>query len=416
MAKVVNPILCLLTAVATLQPSFSQAENRGPGNSVRGHTVGQPTAFQYPWLWANDSLQDFALSPAAQGLTLLPESDPQVTWLQARVNTVDSRLREKFPALLKNTPRPQIVISQSDDANAFAHAGPRLCFEIPVKHSRQGRRDLEVVALTAEGTVALGDAKNCHKNQASLPEVVAFFNAGSPFCKLSLQGDQELVLGEKCLYHPVLAVGSARAISFPTTSSVIELKGGLLRTLQNQEQLLAAVFHELGHFYRSHLATPYGYFNFFYSIEKASAGKRPLPAPEFLRLTDSVRSKLQGALVNKFQPTFTSENAIAKQEKLGFYTIEQEADELSLELLSYVGIDPHVAIEALLTLGRVWEQTALPGNGALSVGECSRIMSKGWKDAQGNPASIPLGDLKDLHHSPCFRAYNIWTEIQAHAL
>ena len=45
---------------------------------------------------------------------------------------------------------------------------------------------------------------------------------------------------------------------------------------------------------------------------------------------------------------YAEENALMKEKGLGFYTTEQEADEIALELLSKVGIPPGVAIDKIL--------------------------------------------------------------------
>jgi hypothetical protein len=150
------------------------------------------------------------------------------------------------------------------------------------------------------------------------------------------------------------------------------------------------------------------------------AGRReplraPEPDPALADLTAHVRRKIRGNTLNKFKSSFNEENDRVVAEQLGFCTVEQEADELALELLADLGIDPAVSGEALLEFGAVWEsEDGGPPASALSVGECRTLQANGWKDAAGEDVVVPVGDLGDPHHSPCFRAFNIAREIEAH--
>lgn len=91
----------------------------------------------------------------------------------------------------------------------------------------------------------------------------------------------------------------------------------------------------------------------------------------------------------------------ASEAGLGWYTTEQEADEIATELLLHLGIDPHTVVRSNIRALKI----ANPDEGA-------------WCESQfkaGFPKPIELGGLADEHHGSCYRAYNSYRELKAHA-
>lgn len=99
----------------------------------------------------------------------------------------------------------------------------------------------------------------------------------------------------------------------------------------------------------------------------------------------------------------------SRQAGIGYYTAEQEADELAIELLARAGISPQAAVNTF----DLRFQDIVPD--ALSMGprECREAVKNRFRDAGGWMA-IPVGLWKDPHHSPCYRAFNAQQEIEAH--
>ena len=102
----------------------------------------------------------------------------------------------------------------------------------------------------------------------------------------------------------------------------------------------------------------------------------------------------------------------ARKMKLGYYTTEQEADEQSIEWLESIGFDPKAGIDTYL---------ALAGNGADQLGghvfggkTCRQLYASNWLDEHGQEVFVPIGNYDAIHHSSCFRAYNVHREIIAH--
>jgi hypothetical protein len=107
----------------------------------------------------------------------------------------------------------------------------------------------------------------------------------------------------------------------------------------------------------------------------------------------------------------------AQSQNLGQYTIEQEADELAIEWLHDLGVAPQIGIVTAFKLLQL-QETASPlptSSGAWGSRACREAYQRGWKDGSGQPLYVPVGDYHDIHHSSCFRAFNLAREIEVHA-
>jgi hypothetical protein len=104
-----------------------------------------------------------------------------------------------------------------------------------------------------------------------------------------------------------------------------------------------------------------------------------------------------------------------KKTGIGWYTAEQVADEIGVELTAAVGLDPLILAEAqAVSLRNDTEKYADKLNG-YPYSECMRMRGAddfGFKT--GNPRPIPLGDWTDIHHDSCYRLFNIVREYYAH--
>jgi hypothetical protein len=105
--------------------------------------------------------------------------------------------------------------------------------------------------------------------------------------------------------------------------------------------------------------------------------------------------------------------SVAATKRVGFYTVEQEADDLSLELVARLGLKPETAVEVDLELLRgeaaiEGADKAYPMPGDLNYKQCAAAYDKGF------PEFIPIGDYSESHHGTCFRAYNLYRELKAH--
>ncbi|HYX32879.1 MAG TPA: M48 family metalloprotease [Oligoflexus sp.] len=87
----------------------------------------------------------------------------------------------------------------------------------------------------------------------------------------------------------------------------------------------------------------------------------------------------------------------AQEKGLGWYTAEQEADDIGTEMVYRVGLDPMSFVEFTV-------------NSAEAQGNTER--RKQYE--AGFPTPVSLENFDDLHHDYCFRAYNIFQEIEVH--
>ncbi len=102
----------------------------------------------------------------------------------------------------------------------------------------------------------------------------------------------------------------------------------------------------------------------------------------------------------------------AHDSRLGQYTVEQEADENAIEWISDLGLEPKHAVEAMRSLGAGTSTTL----GGLSLGQedCDALWGADWLSASGEYQFVPVGDFSEVHHSTCYRMFNMEREVAAH--
>lgn len=106
----------------------------------------------------------------------------------------------------------------------------------------------------------------------------------------------------------------------------------------------------------------------------------------------------------------------ADAEDLGYYTMEQEADELANEWLDRLGFTPRHTIDAYFSIGTwIYEHGQPLEHTALAMDECRKLYKNGWRRPDGSPYVVAIADYQNEHHTPCFRIFNIDREIRAHS-
>jgi hypothetical protein len=92
--------------------------------------------------------------------------------------------------------------------------------------------------------------------------------------------------------------------------------------------------------------------------------------------------------------------ATAHQKGVGWYTAEQEADDIATDLTTRLGLPPDTMIQMTIRLGELTKQ---PG-----TEECKARAKTGFPDF------VSPGRFLDEHHDFCFRAYNSSQELRRH--
>jgi len=99
--------------------------------------------------------------------------------------------------------------------------------------------------------------------------------------------------------------------------------------------------------------------------------------------------------------------------RLGLYTTEQEADELSLEILANMGLGGKSAVDTYMIFLNPDEEV---GGFDIGLQRCEKMRANQWIDPEGrfNLKLLPIGDYTDPHHGACYRIFNLSREIEAH--
>ncbi len=131
------------------------------------------------------------------------------------------------------------------------------------------------------------------------------------------------------------------------------------------------------------------------------------------------RTRLVELLTDKSNSLFAQDetvNAVLQQalgEKLGYYTYEQEADDLATEWLAMLGIQPTALVQKLFGVSRMYKPLEYNTQYDFGYEKCKELYDAGWTDAVGE-VQVPIGDFANPHHGRCYRIFNIDREIRAH--
>jgi Zn-dependent protease with chaperone function len=398
-----NGLLAALAGSPVIACSMAAGE---PASDEAAHTAGEPTFGQHAWLWANETEAELPEAPPG---ARLPFDHPVTQRLQLWADRMHASLARDHADKVRHTPAPRIVVLASKDSNAWV--SPRtIVWDVKTRSlassggtfveppdALQLRRDGTFLRVTDRGALSRPhDARD-------LETFARLFSGSFASCRVDVDGDA-LVLGTGCVR--LGGAGRSDRFAYAATSRFVTVTTAYMKELVDEELVVSTLAHELGHYYRSHPNMPSDLVNYFYALDGTHAHK-PAPDPRFVAETARARAK-----VREKSKEFAEENALMKAERLGFYTHEQEADELSLELLAKVGLAPAFAVDKLLKTLEVTGDD--PDPEALKFAECSALRAQGFRDPDGKLAIVPIGDPGNAHHNTCFRAFNLMREIEAH--
>lgn len=97
---------------------------------------------------------------------------------------------------------------------------------------------------------------------------------------------------------------------------------------------------------------------------------------------------------------------------LGWYSIEQEADDVAAELLALVNVKPQSMQDLFFRLLK--DATMTPGDDSIDYKTCREWEENNWKDRAGQLRFVPIGRWNDIHHSHCYRIFNVARELAGH--
>jgi hypothetical protein len=108
--------------------------------------------------------------------------------------------------------------------------------------------------------------------------------------------------------------------------------------------------------------------------------------------------------------------------KIGLYTIEQEADEVALELMVRVGFTREEVLDAWVAFTAALD-AKFPAQVGSDTGRADALTCQKWMkdgfmvagpDGAMTPVVMTLGDINETHHGMCYRLYNLWREAHSH--
>lgn len=103
---------------------------------------------------------------------------------------------------------------------------------------------------------------------------------------------------------------------------------------------------------------------------------------------------------------------------VGYYTVEQEADDLALELGTRIGLKPTEVMNGFVELMAATEVEAgkkeFAAKHGMSAAQCKDLVARKFRSASGE-VHVPFGKLEDPHHAWCYRLFNLQREMSAHA-
>lgn len=149
-----------------------------------------------------------------------------------------------------------------------------------------------------------------------------------------------------------------------------------------------------------------------------------------LRLDSTLADVLDGQNANAKKLDDKAKSLVKRlrDNGIGLYTTEQEADDMALELSVKVGLTPNEVLDGWVDFMRAIddlyssilspEQLATLRETELDAPTCKSLLDANWKRDDGTgrmvPVTVKLGQLDEPHHASCYRLYNLWRESKVH--
>lgn len=412
-------------AICVLMAGCSQ------GASRLQHDHGFPVVDANSIQWRGVDREDFLSFVAPHPYVRLPDqnmflpADHKLTvFTQSWLDIIDARVRSNFTdEQSKAIPRPMVAIPKVRRGIAQVTTIP-LCITLPVglDGPDSGETTDSMISVDYFGKLSRYEAP-CKVDELSvsqLPEQIAWLSRVHPSCKLEINKDSTLSISGCERDSSISNVVKAKGLVFQAMSNWLIVDLSMFTILSTEDHLVSVVAHELGHYYRAHLAASSKMHSFFYSLDQRIWGQRPHPDENLLEIGEGARSVAQIAMSlsrQKMELPIEILNPLlaARERKVGYYTLEDEADELGSEILWDLGIAPAAAVDVRMIIGEYGqkERNLLPGE--ISIDTCKVLHGNDWHTPDDLPLSaVPVADFLDLHHSACFSAFNLSREVSAH--
>jgi len=351
-----------------------------------------------PWLWHRldygQLVSHVVGTPPARAA-----EDPlaaRVRYWGEALHRVTAELKPEYVA---NVPAPVVLVSDGGYDNAFS-AGADFRYTVPVMMPDNAGTSglLPGLSYLPSGVESLpfrvlrpvttcdGPQMPCFATEADLdavvrervPEFVAWLNtiprpAFGPTCTFVTAADQQGMVLTQAACGPTKAYdeyGGAESFVIGGQTDNILIGSVMVERATTEPMLVAIIAHEFVHLMKAHTS----------QLSLKSRG-----GYHYDDTNDATRTT---------EPPASADGA-------GFYTFEQEADELIPELLASLGFDAAPAVEMYLVALRAMTEEGHLSPDVDPYAECVAMRDAGW---QRKPQ---LGSFRIPHHSPCYRIWNI---------
>lgn len=264
-------------------------------SQAQDHTDGEPTFAQHPWLWADESEEEFVQNAKKNAWDgepeFLPSDHPMTQRLQfwvdqrhgassgpprkgasdaqasradqederdERMGLGDPRLVERpralRPAVGTRRRAPDVADAASSDVGVDSNAadgGTDASAAAPPAPPDNSELILESTGRL-DSTFEKGFART--HDATSLDEFSRFFSENFLECRVEMQGT-EMVFGKGCGDDRLVFARGAK-LSYYATGKHVTFTTGYLLQLLDEDRVISTLAHELGHYYRSHTNVP----------------------------------------------------------------------------------------------------------------------------------------------------------------
>jgi hypothetical protein len=381
--------------------SGGQNDNPGKADNAALSSNGDPIL---PWMWHELSYEEFvSMNP---GPPAVDKSQPIAQRLQYWADVLFQLVQERAPDLVRYIPRPEValLIDPVIEGKAFAmtvgdsilyplvvslpeHEGQEQIFALSFQPSGIEGNDQRILRRQTECSVSepCQVAKPAVMGNLSLPDFTAWLNTAnddSPFgnpCVFEHDGTSIILKSENCRQiraDDLVNVSAAQNFVIGAVSDLIVIGSSMVEFATEERMMVAIVAHEFGHVLKAHmaqldLARRYGY-----PYDESNDETR-LNRPQY----DPAGS--------------------------GVYTYEQEADEFIPELMALLGLDVSGLVQMHLAVLKKRTELNLLKPGETNYGDCLSLIEQNWTDGSGTKVKPPIGDLRNPHHSICYRIWNV---------
>jgi hypothetical protein len=342
----------------------------------------------------------------------LPEGHELSLKASEWVDRLHAAVVRKHPNKMSGIPKPEVIVMKKNSADAFAAKRRTVSYKLDVLASNVSSESNELKETKAlyfnDSTKKL--AHNIFPTDTTIAITnpsgyQTWFSKIHAPCSMEETGREDIkwAYSSSCELESYLKPNHWSS-EFITTAAPnwIIVTSGLFSVLPNEESFAAVIAHELAHYYRAHVVKDMKHYNHCYML--TDPNHRPVERQELKTLCRDLQIGRSRAGIDPAKA--------AAQIGLGVYTIEEEADELALEILSITGIQPIKAVDAWFALFEHSGTEEKPME--IPFAKCKQLFSNNWLDELGQAVAVPLGNYQNTHHSWCFRVFNTTNEIKTH--